>query len=612
MTAVQLSNVSLARGNGGAKTPHEMWTGNKPEVQQLKTWGCVTYTKALKPDDKKWDARANRCMFVGYTQSTKIGKFYDPVKKRSFTSRDVVFYEEESYYKDPDGGEKKETEMMDQVNWPTRIEPIEETSHPEEEKRKEPTEESSRGQRREMTREPAREETQPDSTLSSIPSDAELSEVRIGPVTPTGEPGYTHAEEHTPRVQQALDEFRRRVDEQVQWTLRGLQSDLGPAWEPPTTKRRRRTEGEFSGVAAVKFVDYVNMTTNGPSTLKEAVRSEERTLWEAAIREEIANLEAHGTWELVEPAQVAKGHIPITTRMMLVKKHDGNGKLTRYKGRLVGHGFKQRPGVDFDETYAPLVSLAAVRVALSYAAAMDLEIRQLYVIGAFLESKIDETLYISFPKGLVCEGNKIILDLGEFVNSSREPAIGKLIRSRYGTRQAAVNWYKCFDEILIRLGFTRSSAEAGIYMRGRLILLIWVDDILAIGTKKDVDEIARELKKELNIKDMGELKEGTFLGMTVRRKRGEKRIYLGQRGYINKILEKFGMDKANGVSTPIENGVKFNKRETDEEKTDKTAVPGAHRQRQLCGGGDTRRHCIHRGPLGTIRIGPVRIAPARN
>ena len=311
------------------------------------------------------------------------------------------------------------------------------------------------------------------------------------------------------------------------------------------------------------------MTTNGLSTLQEAVRSEESTRWEAAIREEIENLKAHGTWQLVEPNQVAKGHVPITTRMTLVKKHDRNGKLTRYKGRLVAHGFKQRPGVNFDETYALLVSLAAVRVALSYAAAMDLEIRQLDVIGACLESKINETLYISFPKGLVREGNKIILDPGEFINGSREPAIDRLIWRIYGTRQAAVNWYKCFDEILIRLGFMRSNAEAGIYMRGRLILLIWVDDILAIGMKEDVDKITRELKEELNIKDMGELKEGTFLGMTVRRKCGDRRIYLGQRGYINKILERFGMDKANEVSTPIENGVKFNKRETDEEKADR-------------------------------------------
>ena len=358
--------------------------------------------------------------------------------------------------------------------------------------------------------------------------------------------------------------------------MRDLKSDLGPAWEAPSGPRRQNTAGDFTRLAAVKFVDFVYMTTNGPATLKEAVRSPESTHWEDAVREEIENLEAHGTWELVEPGQVAAGHIPITTRMTLVKKHDGNGILTRYKGRLVAHGFKQRPGVNFDETYAPLVSLAAVRTALSYAAAQDLEIRQLDVIGAFLESKIDETLYISFLKGLVREGNKIVLDQGEFVHAQgnfvskhREPAIGRLIRSIYGTRQAAINWYKPFDEILMRLGFTRSSVEAGIYMRGTLILLIWVDDILSIGEKTDVEKIGREIKKELNIKDLGDLKEGTFLGMTVRWERDKRRIYLGQGGYIKKILERFGMGEANGVLTPIEGGMKFEKRKTDETKTDK-------------------------------------------
>src|SRR5437588_5945620 len=129
--------------------------------------------------------------------------------------------------------------------------------------------------------------------------------------------------------------------------------------------------------------------------------------------------------------------------MTLVKKHDGKGSLTRYKARLVAHGFKQRPGVDFDQTYAPLISLAAVRTALSYAAANDLEIHQLDVVGAFLESKISETLYISFPEGLRREGDRIILDPGEFNGVRGKPrAIGRLRRSIYGTRQAAINWYK--------------------------------------------------------------------------------------------------------------------------------------------------------------------------
>ena len=121
MTAVQLSNVSVAKGNGGKKTPYELWNKKKPEVQHLRVWGCVTYTKSLKNDDKNWDARTNRCMFVGYTASTKTWKFYDPIKRKSFTSCDVVFYEQEMYHaKEGERAEAKEEEIMVPLRWPAR------------------------------------------------------------------------------------------------------------------------------------------------------------------------------------------------------------------------------------------------------------------------------------------------------------------------------------------------------------------------------------------------------------------------------------------------------------------------------------------------------------
>ena len=209
---------------------------------------------------------------------------------------------------------------------------------------------------------------EPDSPVSSIPSQVS------SPGSHAADGGGASNDEQMPRVRESLAELQRRVNEQVQRTVRDLRSDLGPALKAPSGPRRRNTAGEFTGLAAVKFIDFVNMKNNGPATLKEAVRSPESTHWEDAVCEEIENLEAHGTWELLEVGQVAAGHIPITTEMTLVKKHDGNGKLTRYKGWLVAHAFKQRPAVDFDETYALLVSPVVVRTSLSYAAAQDLEI----------------------------------------------------------------------------------------------------------------------------------------------------------------------------------------------------------------------------------------------
>ena len=107
--------------------------------------------------------------------------------------------------------------------------------------------------------------------------------------------------------------------------MHDLKSNLGLAWEAPSGPRRRNTAGDFTGLAAGEFVDFVNMTTNGPATLKEAVRSPESTHWEDAVCEEIENREEHRPWELVELGQVSAGHFPITTRITFVRKHDGNG-----------------------------------------------------------------------------------------------------------------------------------------------------------------------------------------------------------------------------------------------------------------------------------------------
>jgi hypothetical protein len=84
---------------------------------------------------------------------------------------------------------------------------------------------------------------------------------------------------------------------------------------------------------------------------------------------------------IMEKNEIPTGHRPITTRMTLVKKHDGNGQVTRYTVRLVAHGFKQRPGINYDETYAPLISVPTIRMVLSYAVAKDVEIEQLASSG---------------------------------------------------------------------------------------------------------------------------------------------------------------------------------------------------------------------------------------
>ena len=151
------------------------------------------------------------------------------------------------------------------------------------------------------------ERRETDFPLSSVSSEADYNEISQNR-TPEIDDGDVVDEGITLRASRYLSEFRRQVEEEVERAVGGLESSLGPAWERPRSKCRRRTTGEeLSRVAAVRFVDYVNMTVNGPATLADAIKSDEKARWEGAIRDEIENLEAHGTWELVEPWEVTAG-----------------------------------------------------------------------------------------------------------------------------------------------------------------------------------------------------------------------------------------------------------------------------------------------------------------
>jgi hypothetical protein len=88
----------------------------------------------------------------------------------------------------------------------------------------------------------------------------------------------------------------------------------------------------------------------------------------------------------------------VTSRIVLQKKLGIDGSVERFKVRLVAHGFKQRPGIDYHSTYAPLIGLPAIRLGLSAAAARDDEIDQIDVVGAFFESPSEEEIYIELPK----------------------------------------------------------------------------------------------------------------------------------------------------------------------------------------------------------------------
>jgi hypothetical protein len=174
---------------------------------------------------------------------------------------------------------------------------------------------------------------------------------------------------------------------------------------------------------------------------------------------------ANDTWCLVPRPP---GVNMVTGKWIFCHKLLADGSLHRYKARWVLRGFTQRPDIDYDETFSPVIKPAAVRVVLSIALSRDWPIHQLDVKNAFLHSTLIETVYYSQPTG--------------FVDSSRPDFVCRLNKSLYGLKQAPRAWHHWFASHLTSIGFVEAKSDSSlfIYRRGTdtALLLLYVDDIV--------------------------------------------------------------------------------------------------------------------------------------
>jgi hypothetical protein len=121
-----------------------------------------------------------------------------------------------------------------------------------------------------------------------------------------------------------------------------------------------------------------------PQSLAEAKRGGDWPLWEKAIHEELATLEAAGTWELTERPEGAN---VIGSKWVFKAKRDAAGKIVRYKARLVAQGFSQIPGINYFNMFVLVARLASIRTVLTFAASEDLETGQIDIKGAYLNGE---------------------------------------------------------------------------------------------------------------------------------------------------------------------------------------------------------------------------------
>ncbi|GJV33144.1 ribonuclease H-like domain-containing protein [Tanacetum coccineum] len=225
-------------------------------------------------------------------------------------------------------------------------------------------------------------------------------------------------------------------------------------------------------------------------------------------------------------------------------KFHADGTLSRYKARLVANGSRQQLGIDFDETFSPVVKPATIRMVLSLAVSRQWPIHQLDVKNAFLNGDLFETVYMHQPPG--------------FVDSRYPHYVFRLQRSLYGLKQAPRAWFQRFAGYATRVGFSYSRCDSSlfIYTQGSQVayLLIYVDDIiLTTSSPVLLQQIIDSLHKEFGMTDLGPL--NYFLGIFVARH--STGLFLSKKKSALQFLERAHMVHCNPSRTPVDTETKL-------------------------------------------------------
>ncbi|KAL8116424.1 hypothetical protein AgCh_022791 [Apium graveolens] len=258
--------------------------------------------------------------------------------------------------------------------------------------------------------------------------------------------------------------------------------------------------------------------------------------WKLAMDDEYQALMKNNTWDLVPRPP---GINVIRSMWIFTHKFNSNGVFERHKARLVGDGKTQQVGIDCGDTFSPVVKPATVRTVLSISLSKSCPIHQLDVKNAFLHGELQETVYMHQPLG--------------YRDRTHPDYVCLLRKSIYGIKQASRTWYKRFADYVLSLGFTNSRCDTSlfIYKQGSdmAYILVYVDDIiLTTSSHAFRRSIMASLISEFVMKDLGPL--NYFLGIVVTRHKDD--LFLSQRKYAEKIVERAGMTSCKPSATPVD------------------------------------------------------------
>lgn len=467
-TAVKIINSIPNSTNKVA--PDEIWFGQQPDFLSLKVFGCTAMVHIPNEKRKKLDKKSQKCIFVGYADNAKAYRLFNTVTKKIIISRDVAFFETEVNGNEPTENSTFRMLIDDEI--------VE-------------TFESGREIDRDsiVGNDLVNDGVQEDQVLQNAENDPNESGSSL-----------------------IFESAENSIDDTINVSTDSEYEPEETVVIPLRTDRvlRRDVRSNVMNPLNLNFAFY-----SVPETVNEMLKDDHSDEWHVAMKDEIASHVENGTWEL---SVLPPGKKPIKSKWVFATKTDSNGNIIRYKARLVAKGYSQKAGVDYEETFAPVVKYTSIRFCLSLAAQLDLNISQMDAVTAYLNGTLKEEVYMEQPE-MFSDGSEKVC---------------KLIKPIYGLKQSGRNWNELLNETLVLFGLKRSKADQCIYYMKRnssvLIVLIYVDDFLIMYNDLKLEQDLRNvLNNRFKMKFLGEV--GTILGMKVTRDRKNKIIHVNQSKY---------------------------------------------------------------------------------
>lgn len=503
------------------RSPFEVLFSQKPNYSMLRVFGSACYPCLRPLTAHKFDPRSLQCVFLGYNPQYKGYRCLYPPTGRVYISRHVVFDENLFPFKHQYQTlvPRYETSLLKAWQSATSL-----------------------------------------STPQAVNKEQrDLASVHILPTLPTqatvAVPTIPHDPDHIAQTQPVAPAIDHEVEPESDTAADNTSSDDSDQSIAEEIIDAVPAAEETN--AALPNIDYTNthpMTTRAKDGIhkpnpryvllaskfsteepKSIVSALKHPGWNQAVLDEMGTINMLHTWTLVPPTEEMN---ILGCKWVFKTKFKPDGNVDKLKARLVAKGFDQEEGLDYLETFSPVVRTATIRLVLDVATAKGWSMKQLDVSNAFLHGELQEAVYMQQPPG--------------FVDQEKPSHVCKLTKALYGLKQAPRAWFDTFSNFLLDFGFTCSKSDPSLFTYHKdgntLVLLLYVDDILLVGSNPSLlQDLLQSLNSRFSMKDLGIPR--YFLGIEI--ETDASGLFLHQTAYASDILQQAAMLECNPMPTPL-------------------------------------------------------------